>query len=345
MEEEEIQEELVERYAFVVDKGQSALRIDKYIHDKIQNISRNRIQNACKTESVLVNGKVVKSNYKVKPSDKISILVAKTAFGPNKVEPQDIPLDIHFEDDDILIINKPAGMVVHPGIANSDGTLVNALKFYLDKEGPIMEGNDPDRAFLVHRIDKDTSGLLVVAKNDFALSKLAKQFFDHTIDREYWALVWGNFDEPKGTIEANIGRHPRFRNKQYVYKEGESGKHAITHYEVMEDMYYVSLVKCVLETGRTHQIRVHMQSENHPLFSDAKYGGDKIIKGTVFTKYKQFVQNCFKVCTRQALHAQKLAFTHPRTEERVTFEVDPPEDITDLLNKWRHYLENRKTIS
>jgi len=335
---EEIQEELVERYAFVVDKGQSSLRIDKYIHDKIQNISRNRIQNACKADVVLVNDKVVKANYKVKPNDKISILVAKSSYGPNTVEPQDIPLDIHFEDDDILIVNKPAGMVVHPGTGNYTGTLANAVSFYVNN---LPENKDYDyRPGLVHRIDKLTSGIMVIAKTDFAMNFLARQFFERTVNRKYYALVWGDLEED-GTIRGNVGRDPKQRKKMTVFIDENKGKRAITHYQVLKRYGYVTLVKCKLETGRTHQIRIHFKSIGCPLFGDPDYGGNKVVKGTVFTKYKQFIENCFKILPRQALHAKKLGFMHPEKEEFLQFDSELPEDFQQVLDKWERYTQGR----
>jgi 23S rRNA pseudouridine1911/1915/1917 synthase len=326
-----------------VDPGQTQIRIDKYLMDRLNNISRNRVQNAIKSGAIKVNEKEIKSNYKVRPNDTISVLIPKHPDYLGDVIAEDIPLDIVYEDAYLLVVNKPAGLVVHPGVGNRSGTLVNALRFYLQQqEIPVMEGNSMDRPGLVHRIDKDTSGLLVIAKEEYAMTHLAKQFFDHSIHRTYQAVVWGNFDEPEGTIDVNIGRHPKDRVKQYVFADGEDGKEAITHYKVLEDMYYISLVECRLETGRTHQIRVHMGHKHHPIFSDAKYGGDKIIKGTVFSKYKHFVENCFKMMPRQALHAKSLSFIHPHTKEQMTFDSDLPSDMHELLEKWRHYLHYRK---
>jgi 23S rRNA pseudouridine1911/1915/1917 synthase len=274
----------------------------------------------------------------------ISLVLPSNPNEEKAIVPQNIPLDIVYEDDDVMVINKKPGMVVHPGIGNPDNTLVNALVYYFEnKEGlPVLQGNSENRAGLVHRIDKDTSGLMLIAKTDFAMTALAKQFYDHTIDREYVAVVWSSPDEPKGTIEGDIARHPKNRLQMYVDDEYGTGKHAVTHYEVLEDLYYISLVKCKLETGRTHQIRVHMKYIGCTLFNDARYGGDKVLKGTVFSKYKQFVMNCFDVCPRQALHAKTLGFTHPPTGERLSFDSELPEDITAMINKWKDYFNTRK---
>ena len=326
-----------------VDAGQGPLRIDKYLLDKLERVTRNKIQQGIKSGAVLVNEKEVKSNYKVRPLDKITIVMPSSHGNTEGVIPQDIPLDIVFEDDDLLIVNKAAGMVVHPGISNPDQTLVNALAHHTgQRTGSVLPGNSSDRPGLVHRIDKYTSGLLVVAKNDFTLTALAKQFFDHTIHRKYLALVWGVPNEVTGTIDQYIGRHPKDRVKQFVFEDGDAGKHAITHYKVEEEFYYVSLVSCQLETGRTHQIRVHMRFLGHPLFNDATYDGDKIRKGTVFTKYKQFVNNCLGLIPGQALHASELGFIHPVTNERMDFTVPPPEGFQEILTRWRNYLANRK---
>ena len=310
----------------------------------MEKVSRNMVQNAISEGMVLVNEKQVKSSYKIRPNDVIQIFFS--GDGPKEFElvPENIPLDIRYEDDDLIVLYKPHGLVVHPGVGNWTGTLVNGLVYYLqNKNLPVMEGNQPDRPGLVHRIDKDTSGLMVVAKNELAMTSLAKQFHDHTIEREYLALVWGAPDPPKSTIEANIGRHPKDRLKQFVYPDADQGRHAITHYEILEDLYYVSLVKCVLETGRTHQIRVHMSYAGHPLFNDARYGGDVIKKGTVFSRYKQFVNNCFKLIPRHALHAQSLGFVHPSTGEKMNFTTELPEDMALILDKWRHYVTHQKS--
>lgn len=329
----------------IVDPGQESVRIDKYLFERINRVTRNRIQQAVKDGAIKVNSKQVKPNYKVRPLDKIRVELPRKSKADRVVVSQNIPLDIVFEDDDLLVVNKPAGMVVHPGFGNPDGTLVNALVYYLNQDAlPVMEGNDLDRPGLVHRIDKNTSGLLVIAKTNVAMSHLAKQFLDHTIERSYTALIWGSFDETKGTIVGDIGRHPVHRVQRSVLPEGEGGKHAITHYEVLEDLYYVSLVRCKLETGRTHQIRVHMKHTGHPIFSDELYGGDRILKGTVFTKYKQYVQNCFTIMPRQALHAQTLSFVHPVSGEQMTFDSPLPDDFAAVLDKWRKYLVSRKKL-
>ena len=331
---EEATEELFEHYRFVADPGLRIVRVDKYLHGKIENISRSRIQNAAKAGNILANGKAVKQNYKVKPGDVITVVMSQP---PREYEviPQDIPINIVYEDDDIIVINKEAGMVVHPGYNNYDGTLVNALRYHIDQKYP---GHGPEiEANLVHRIDKDTSGILLVAKNELAQAKLGKQFFDHSIERKYIALVWGDFKEESGTIEGHIGRNPKNRLGMTVFPEGEHGKHAITHYKVIERFGYVTAVECQLETGRTHQIRAHMQFIGHPLFNDATYGGDKILKGTTFTKYKQFVQNCFKLLPRQALHAKSLGFVHPTSEEYMFFDSELPADMQAVFEKWRNY--------
>jgi 23S rRNA pseudouridine1911/1915/1917 synthase len=330
----------------VVDAGQGQLRIDKYILDKLERVTRNKIQQAIKAGAILVNDKEIKSNYKVRPLDVISIVMPASNHSDEGIVPQDIPLDIIYEDDDVLVVNKPVGMVVHPGVSNPDRTLVNALAYYISQTdaAPLPE-NARERPGLVHRIDKDTSGLLVIAKNDFAMSSLAKQFFDHTIHRKYIALVWGSPTEPEGRIEKYIGRHPKDRTKRFVFDEDENGKHAITHYKTIEDMYYVSLIECQLETGRTHQIRVHMEHMGHPLFNDAKYNGRVVRKGTIFSKYKQFVHNCFELIEGQALHAAELGFTHPVTNERMEFKAPLPDGFEELLNRWRNYLANRKNHS
>jgi len=328
----------------IVDPGQTPMRIDLFLMDRLEHVTRNKIQNACRAQLILVENKPVKPNFKVKPNHEIAVYMPKAPLEPGSVLPEEMDLDIRYEDDDLLIIHKPPGLVVHPGIGNFSGTLVNGLVHYFQENVlPVMPGDPTDRPGLVHRIDKHTSGLLVIAKTAEAMTALAKQFFDHSIEREYYALVWGNFDEPAGTITGHIGRHPRDRKKRFVFEDGEQGKHAITHYEVIEDMYYVSLVKCKLETGRTHQIRVHMSHKNHPLFSDDVYGGDKIVKGTVYSKYKQFVMNCFKIMPRQALHAKSLGFIHPTTKEFVKFESELPDDFQQVLDKWRHYVKHKRS--
>lgn len=337
-------EELYEHYQYTVDPGQELLRIDKFLIDRIPNTSRNRIQNAAKSGNILVNGEEIKPNYKVRPGDDISVVLP---FPPRQLDliPENIPLDIVYEDNDVVVINKQAGIVVHPGHGNYSGTLVNALLYHF---GELPSQSEETRPGLVHRLDKNTSGIMVVAKTEHALSHLAKQFYDRTTDRRYWALVWGDMEEDEGTIEGNIDRSVRDRRIREVYPEGDKGKHAVTHYKVLERFGYVTLVECKLETGRTHQIRVHMKYIGHSLFNDPEYGGDKIRKGTVFSKYKQFVQNAFEVCPRQALHAKSLAFTHPVTGERMSFNSELPEDMATVIEKWRRYItarSNAKTQS
>lgn len=328
----------------IVDPGQTPMRIDLFLMDRLEHVTRNRIQNACRAQLILVENKPVKPNFKIKPNQEIAIYMPKAPIEPGQVIAEEMDLDIRYEDDDLLILHKPPGLVVHPGIGNFSGTLVNGLVHYFQqKELPVMPGDPPDRPGLVHRIDKNTSGLLVIAKNQEAMTALAKQFFDHSTQREYYALVWGNFEEEAGTITGHIGRHPKDRKKRFVFPDGDDGKHAVTHYEVIEDMYYVSLIRCRLETGRTHQIRVHMSHHNHPLFNDDVYGGDRIIKGTVYSKYKQFVANCFELMPRQALHAKSLGFIHPRTKEFVKFESELPDDFASVLNKWRHYVLHKRS--
>lgn len=331
---EEEEQDLFEHYNIVVDKGQSLLRIDKFLMHRIENASRNRIQNAIDAGNVLVNQQVIKSSYKVKPLDQISIVYAHPPRD-TEVYPEDIPLDIVYEDDDLLVVNKPAGMVVHPGFNNYTGTLVNALAFHFEQL-PTLPGND-GRPGLVHRIDKDTSGLLLISKNEITMTKLAKQFFDHSITRKYLALAWGDI-ENDGRIEGYIGRSLKNRIVQDVFHDEEKGKWSVTNYKVLERLNYVTLVSCQLETGRTHQIRAHMKHIGHPLFNDATYGGDKILKGTTFTKYKQFVNNCFDLMPRQALHAQTLGFIHPTTQQYMEFEAPLPADFDSVLAKWRNYL-------
>ena len=328
----EEQNELYEHFRFVVDKGQGQIRIDKYLFAKIENISRNRVQNAANAGNILVNGVAVKSNYKVKPLDLITIVLAHPPRD-TEIYPEDIPVNVVYEDSEIIVVNKEAGMVVHPGHGNFTGTLQNALLFHLQKNDP----SGVSRPFLVHRIDKDTSGILLVAKNELSQSKLARQFFFHTVDRTYAALVWGNFKEDEGTIKGNIGRDLRNRLIFTVYADEEKGREAITHYKVLERLGYVSLVECRLETGRTHQIRVHFRHIGHPLFNDGVYGGSEILKGTTFTKYKQFVQNCFKLIPRQALHAKSLGFLHPSDARPMHFDSEYPADFAMVLEKWRSY--------
>lgn len=326
---------LYEHFRFVADQGQQLLRVDKFLVDHMQKASRNRIQQAAEAGCILVNGKPVKSNYRVKPRDVVSVVMDRPRY-EMEITPEDIPLDIVYEDQDLLVVNKPAGLVVHPGHGNWTGTLVNALAWHL-RDNPDYDVNDP-RLGLVHRIDKDTSGLLVVAKTPDAKTHLGKQFFNKTTKREYRALVWGIPSPAAGRIEGNIGRSLKDRLQMAVYPtDSELGKHAVTHYEVMETFGHVSLVKCVLETGRTHQIRVHMRHIGHPLFNDARYGGDQILRGTTAASYRQFVNNCFSICPRQALHARTLGFTHPRTGEEMFFSAPIPSDMEQLLERWRTY--------
>ena len=338
-ENEELVSEQFEHHRFVADPGQGLMRVDKFLANRIVGTSRNRIQMAAEAESILVNGKPVKSNYRVKPNDEVTV-VMDYPRRELKITAEDIPLNIVYEDEELLIVNKPAGMVVHPGHGNYSGTLVNALAFRF-KGYPLYGGDDP-RPGLVHRIDKNTSGLLLVAKTEHAKLNLAMQFFRKTTKREYVALVWGNLSAESGTIEGNIGRSTRDRQVFTVYRDGVHGKPAVTHYSVLERLGYVNLVSCVLETGRTHQIRVHMKEIGHPLFNDEVYGGDKILKGTTFSKYKQFVENCFTLLPRQALHAKTLGFIHPTTHEEMIFDSELPEDMATVIEKWRNYLGNRE---
>ena len=329
---EDIEDELFEHYRFDVPKGQLLLRIDKYLMNMIPNATRNKIQNAATGGDIYVNDIPVKSNYKVKPFDVIRIMLSHPPF-ENRVDPEDIPLDIVYEDDALLLVNKPPDFVVHPGHGNYTGTLVNALAFHFEN----LPMNSSERPGLVHRIDKDTSGLLVIAKTEAAMTHLAKQFEAKTTEREYIALVWGNVVANEGTIEGNIARHVKDRMQMAVFADPEIGKPAVTHYKVLERFGYVTLVSCILETGRTHQIRVHMKHIGHPLFNDARYGGDLILKGTTFTKYKQFIENCFKALPRQALHAKTLGFMHPITGDYMRFDTELPQDFQDCIEKWRGY--------
>lgn len=326
--------EMYEHFRFVADKGQALLRIDKFLVERMQKTSRNRIQQAADADCILVNNRPVKASYKVKPGDVVSIVMDRPRY-ELEIIPEDIPLDIVYEDDDLLVVNKPAGLVVHPGHGNYTGTLVNALAWHF-KDNPNYDADDP-RMGLVHRIDKDTSGLLVVAKTPDAKTHLGKQFFNKTTKRQYVALVWGDFEEDEGTITGNIARNPKDKLQMAVFEDPNIGKHAVTHYKVLERFGYVTLVRCILETGRTHQIRVHMRHIGHPLFNDARYGGDQILKGTTFSKYKQFIANCFDICPRQALHAKTLGFVHPTTGQQMDFNTEIPADMTALIEKWRAY--------
>lgn len=333
----ETDDDLFEHYRFVVTAGQQPLRIDKFLMHLVPNATRNKIQNAASDGNIYVNDVPVKSNYKVKPGDVVRILLPYPPF-ENRIDPEDIPLDIVYEDDALIVINKPPGLVVHPGHGNYTGTLVNALAFHFGN----LPLNSSERPGLVHRIDKDTSGLLVVAKTEHAMAHLAKQFEKKTSEREYVALVWGNVKEDEGTVVGNIARHPKDRMQMSVYEDENIGKPAVTHYKVLERFGYVTLVSCHLETGRTHQIRVHMKYIGHTLFNDARYGGDVILKGTTFTKYKQFVENCFKILPRQALHAKTLGFIHPVTKQKMQFDSPIPDDMQQCIEKWRTYSKSRE---
>lgn len=333
--------ELYEHFRVTVDKGQAPMRVDKYLFERIVNASRNRIQQAADAGYVMANGKPVKSSYKIKPCDVITVMMNRPRY-ENDIIPEDIPLDIVYEDKYLMVINKPAGLVVHPGCGNYHGTLVNAIAWHL-RDNKDYDPNDP-AVGLVHRIDKDTSGLLVIAKTPEAKTHLGLQFYNKTTKRKYNALVWGIIDEDSGRIEGNIARNPKDRMQMAVFSDPAIGKHAVTHYRVLERLGYVTFVECVLETGRTHQIRVHMKHIGHVLFNDERYGGHEILRGTQFSKYKQFVNNCFDICPRQALHAKTLGFVHPATGEEMFFDSQLPEDMTTLLDKWRTYISNRETL-
>jgi 23S rRNA pseudouridine1911/1915/1917 synthase len=335
-------EALFEKHIIVIDKGQEPLRIDKFLMQRIEGATRNKIQQAIENEMVLVNDKPVKTNYKIRSADRI-VIYDSNAPETSEITPQEMDLNIVYEDDDIIVINKPVNMVVHPGSGNPDQTLVNGIAWHLRKNSPDLDESSLPRYGLVHRIDKNTSGLIVLAKSQKAMSDLAKQFFDHTVHRRYVALVWGDVMEESGTVIAHVGRHLRFRKLFTAYPDGEHGKEAITHYKVLERFNYVTLVECRLETGRTHQIRVHMQYIGHPLFNDDFYGGDRIVKGTVYSKYKQFVENCFAICPRQALHARELGFIHPVTRQQMFFKSELPDDISAVVDKWRKYVNAKKT--
>jgi len=336
---EEIEEELFEHFRFDVPKGQLLLRIDKFLMNLIPNATRNKIQNAASAGDIYVNDVPVKSNYRVKPLDVVRIMLSHPPF-ENRVDPENIPLNIVYEDDILLLINKPADFVVHPGHGNYTGTLVNALAYHFEN----LPMNSSERPGLVHRIDKDTTGLLVIAKTEAAMTHLAKQFEAKTTEREYIAIVWGTVKEDQGTIEGNIARHVKDRMQMAVFEDPTIGKPAVTHYKVLERFGYVTLVSCILETGRTHQIRVHMKHLGHPLFNDARYGGDLILKGTTFTKYKQFIDNCFKILPRQALHAKTLGFIHPTTGEMMRFDTELPQDMQDCIEKWRNYSKSHEVM-
>ncbi len=332
------QAELFEHFRFVADKGQNPLRIDKFLLHKLEDTSRTKIKAAADAGCIIVNDQRVKANYKVKPDDLILVMLSypKREF---ELIPENIPINIIYEDEDVLVVNKEPGMVVHPAFGNYSGTLVNALAYHF-QELEMFQGTD-SRAGLVHRIDKNSSGLLVVAKNDHAKSHLGNQFFNKTTHRIYNALVWGSPDEEEGTITGNIGRNPKNRKLMHVFPDGDQGKHAVTHFRLLEDLSYISLIECKLETGRTHQIRIHMKYAGHPLFNDYEYGGNQILKGTTFTKYKQFIHNCFNILPRQALHAKELGFTHPVSGKYLSFNTDLPDDLSEVIRKWRVYLSNR----
>ncbi|WP_127138490.1 RluA family pseudouridine synthase [Flagellimonas oceanensis] len=332
------QDDLYEHHGFVASKGQEPLRVDKFLMNFIENATRNKIQQAAKKGHIWVNGSIVKQNYKVKAGDEVKVMFEHPPY-EFLLTPEDIPLDIVYEDDVLLVVNKPAGMVVHPGHGNYSGTLINALVYHFEN----LPNNSSDRPGLVHRIDKDTSGLLVVAKTETAMTHLAQQFFDKTSEREYVALVWGNVEDDEGTIEGHIARNPKNRLQMMVFPDGSEGKEAVTHYKVLERFGYVTLISCKLETGRTHQIRVHMKYIGHTLFNDERYGGDKILKGTTFTKYKQFVENAFKVLPRQALHAKTLGFEHPVTGEFMRFDSELPDDMVNGIEKWRGYAKHHES--
>ncbi len=338
---EESNDDLYERFQFTADKGQEPYRIDKFLMNRIEGATRNKLQRAINAGLVLVNGKEVKQNYKIKAYDSI-IVYSDASPESTDVVPEKMDLNIVYEDDHLMVIYKPAGMVVHPGSGNYSGTLLNGVAWYLQNKIPGVTEETLPRFGLVHRIDKNTSGLLVLAKSDVAMRHLAKQFFDHTVKRKYVALAWGDFENESGTVIAHVGRHLRQRKLFEAYPEGDHGKEAITHYRVLERFNYVTLVECVLETGRTHQIRVHMKYIGHPLFNDDFYGGDRIVKGTVYASYKQFVDNCFALCPRQALHAKTLGFIHPATGEEMHFDTEIPPDIAQVIEKWRNYVKNRK---
>jgi 23S rRNA pseudouridine1911/1915/1917 synthase len=336
----EVSDELFERFAVTIDKGQEPLRIDKFLMQRLEGATRNKLQQSINLGMVTVNGKEIKPNYKVKPLDAV-VIFSDMSPDQTDVIPEKMDLNIVYEDADLMIVNKPAGMVVHPGSGNYSGTLLNGVSYYLKEQNPALSEEVLPRFGMVHRIDKNTSGLLVLAKSDKAMKHLAKQFFDHSISRKYLALVWGDVEADSGTIRAHVGRHQRFRKLFEAYPDGEYGKEAVTHYTVLERFGYVTLVECVLETGRTHQIRVHMKHIGHPLFNDDFYGGDKIVKGTIYSKYKQFVDNCFDICKRQALHARTLGFVHPVEESNLFFEAPVPSDISEVVEKWRKYSSKR----
>lgn len=334
-------EELYERMSIIVDKGQEPFRIDKFLVARTENATRNKVQKGIESGRVLVNNKTVQPSYKVKPNDEIVVYSNKEANG-EEIVPEKLPLNIVYEDNDVLIINKQVGMVVHPGCGNYTGTLINGIAWYLTQKNNTVSEESLPRFGMVHRIDKNTSGLMVLAKTPVAITSLAKQFFDHSVIRRYHALVWGDLKDNEGTVRAHIGRHQKTRKLFHAYPEGEYGKEAVTHYKVLERFGYVTLIECRLETGRTHQIRVHMQHIGHPLFNDETYGGNRIVNGTVYAKYKQFVDNCFEICPRQALHAHSIGFIHPSTKQQVIFESELAEDMKQVIEKWRRYVQAKK---
>jgi 23S rRNA pseudouridine1911/1915/1917 synthase len=333
-------DELYERKSFVVDKGQEPMRIDKFVQIRTENITRSRIQQGIESGFLTVNGKPVKNNYKVRPGDEI-LLLSLTNPESSEIKPEAIPLNVVYEDEAVMVINKPPNMVVHPGVGNFSGTMLNGVAYHLQQQNPNVDEESLPRFGLVHRIDKNTTGLIVLAKTADAAAHLAKQFAAHTVERKYVALVWGDMEKDEDTVVAHIARHQQYRKQFHAYPEGETGKHAITHYKVMERLNYVTLVECVLETGRTHQIRVHMKHIGHTLFNDHEYGGDRILKGTIYTKYKQFVDNCFAICPRCALHAKTLGFIHPVTNKKILFESELPDDMLQVIDKWRRYVGSK----
>jgi 23S rRNA pseudouridine1911/1915/1917 synthase len=338
-------EDYFERHEIVADPKQSAIRLDKFLMDRLANRSRNKVQNAIRAGSVRVDDRDVKPNYKVRPGNTITIVLPRSLEENFDITPQDIPLNIVHEDEDVLVVNKPFGLAVHPGVGIPNGTLVNAVAWHLQAQLdklPVKEGNEPNRAGIVHRIDKDTTGIMVVAKNEYAMTHLAKQFYDHSIERRYHALVWGDLEGTEGTIRSFIGRNPNDRRLFMVFPDGEEGKWAVTHWRVLERFYYCTLIECRLETGRTHQIRVHMKSIGHTLFGDPRYGGNQILKGTLYPKYRQFAEECLSLLPRQALHAKVLGFEHPRLRTQVRFESDLPEDMRAVIERWRGYVNERR---
>lgn len=340
----QVEDEMYEHLRIVVDRGQTAVRIDKFLSDRLPKMSRNKIQDAIRAGSVMIDNQMVKPNYRIRPNQTITVIFPDMP-DDGTIEPDNMPLNIVYEDKDVMVINKPAGLVCHPGVGNKRNTLLNGLAYYWKHNiAPWDKLAPEDKPGLVHRIDKDTSGLLVIAKNQYALTHLARQFFYHTIERKYWALVWGEPKDKSGTINVHIGRSTHDPTIIMPFPESDSGKHAITHYKIIEPMYYVTLIECQLETGRTHQIRVHMKYLGHPLFMDARYGGHRILKGTIFSKYKQFVLKAMELMPRQSLHARSLGFEHPTTGKWMQFESELPKDFADCLDMWRGYVNERKAL-